>query len=293
MGLLDKLKSIVIGNIGDKQPAAPRQQEPADNEVTPAKEKETPVVNVSSKNSINNQADLTKAIEKVLKGYYKGQKYSFEDKILNIWVNDTLQYDSLRASSFVVDLISSLDNEMGAVFSSVKLQPGPIPANNTFTKITDVVYIELTSKITVTHSGKAEISIIGNHGSLKQNVYQLDSVEIEKMPTRRYNIGIGEYPELANVYRHNHIAVDDDPQNPCFEKNKYVSRKHAYITYSANVGYLLQAEPEGTKIAGKRTRILRETGVIEVDDVVAQPLRNGDCIELSKNVRLLFKIIAE
>ena len=55
---------------------------------------------------------------------------------------------------------------------------------------------------------------------------------------------------------------------------------------------MLQAEPQGTIKAGMRTRILRDEAEIEVDDMVPQPLRNGDCIELSKNVRLIFKVLS-
>ena len=32
--------------------------------------------------------------------------------------------------------------------------------------------------------------------------------------------------------------------------------------------------------------------MIDVDNVVPQPLKNGDCIELSRNVRLMFNVLS-
>ena len=55
---------------------------------------------------------------------------------------------------------------------------------------------------------------------------------------------------------------------------------------------MLHAETEGTVLAGMRTRILRDEEMIDVDNVVPQPLKNGDCIELSRNVRLMFNVLS-
>lgn len=282
MGLFKKIKSIVIGNINDSQKAADPVIDTAKNAV----------VNNSSasKNSIENQAALMKAIEKTLKGYYKGQKYSFSDKILKIWITDGLQYNSLRESDFVGEVVNFLDNELGALFSSVELHPGPIPAQHDFTQINETAYIELRFAASTDYSRNAEIISVPNYGSLKKERYVLDAIEIEETPSKRYNIGIGEYPEVKG-FRHNHIAVDDDPESPQFIRNRYVSRKHAFIRYSVDAGFLLQAEFDGTQKAGKRTRIIRDDLIIDVDDVVAQPLKDGDCIELSKNVRFMFKTL--
>lgn len=275
MGLLTKLKSILVGNTEDKKPA----------EINT-----TSASTGNSTNSINNQASLMKSIEKVLKGYYKGQKYSFTDKILRVWVQDGLLLDSLRESKFSDELAIYLDNEMDACFTSIELHQGPIPAKNNFTQVNNDVYLEICSKTKPVLTGRAEIMALPKYGSLLKKKYILDSHEIEKLPSQRYNIGIGEYPNL-NVFRQNHIVIDDDPENPEFDKNKYVSRKHAYIRYSQEEGFLLQAELDGTNKAGKRTRILRNDAIVDVDEVVAQPLKDGDCIELSKNVRLIFKVL--
>ena len=139
---------------------------------------------------------------------------------------------------------------------------------------------------------QAEITALKNYGSLKMDRYELDSLSIEELPSKRYNIGAGEYPDLSGRFRCNHIAIDDDPESEGYERNKHVSRTHAYIRYNPDNGFMLQAEPEGTVKAGMRTRILRENMEIDVDDIVPQPLRNGDCIELSKNVRLIFKVLS-
>ena len=270
MGFLSTLRTILLGNTEKKKTAR--------------------VNNRSGNNSINNQAILMKAIEKVLKGYYKGQKCSFTDKLLVIWSADGILLDSLQESKFTTELASYLDNEMDAVFAAIELRPGPLPEKHDFTKVQDGIYMEIRNKIKSGVAGKAEITSLPKFGSLIKKKYILDSGEIVNLPTKRYNIGIGEYPAL-NTFRQNHIAVDDDAESPEFENNKYVSRRHAYIRYSADEGFMLQAEFDGTIKAGKRTRILRQDQTIDVDDIVAQPLKDGDCIELSKNVRLLFKII--
>ncbi len=284
MGLFKKIRSVVIGTLNDNQNAS---RPMINNAEAGAANNST-----ASNNSIENQASLMKSIEKTLKSYYKGQTFSFSDKILNIWITDGLLFNSLRESDFINELKSYLDNELGAVFTSVELCPGPLPTQHDFTQINDTAYIELCGKAVILDSSNAEILSLPDYGSLKKERYVLSSTEIEKTPSKRYNIGIGEYPEVKG-FRQNHIAVDDDPESPEFNKNRYVSRKHAFIRYSLEAGFLLQAELEGTQKAGKRTRILREEQIIEVDDVVAQPLKDGDCIELSKNVRFMFKIINE
>lgn len=253
-------------------------------------EAEKPAVQ-NADNSISSQGNLINSIEKVLKGYYKGQKNSFDDKILKIWVKETLQYDSLKDSDFVKELTYSLYNQIGAAFSSIELSPGPLPEKNDFTKVTESVYIQLYQKTQPARCSKAMISAMKNYGSMIEEKYILDAQKIEQMPSKRYNIGIGESPEIRGRFRINHIAIDDDPECSGFERNRHVSRTHAYIRYSTEDGFLLHAEPEGTMKAGKRTRILREEAMIEVDDVVAQPLKDGDCIELNRNVRLMFRII--
>lgn len=242
-------------------------------------------------NSISVQDSLMRSVETVMKSNFKGQGFSFEDKILRIWVTDSLRHESLQSSDFVESLRYHLDSQLGLVFLMVELSAGPLPEGNSFTPLGEGVYMEICTKTVAARVRKAEVVALKNHGSLKKKKYVLDSSEIEKMPAMRYNIGAGEYPELSGRFRCNHIAIDDNLESPEYERNKYVSRTHAYIRFSAKDGFMLQAEPEGTPLAGMKTCILRGDLVIEVDDVVPQPLMNGDCIELSKSVRLLFNVL--
>ena len=232
-----------------------------------------------------------RAVESVMKSNFKGQDVAFGDKILRIWVADNIRYESLQSSDFIETLRYHLDSQMGLVFSGVELCQGPLPEDHDLTSLGDSVYMELCSKGSSARVKKAEIFALKNYGSLKQEKYILDSTQIAELPSQRYNIGAGEYPDLNGRFRCNQIAIDDDPESVGYEQNKYVSRTHAYIRFSPKDGFMLQAEPEGTPLAGMKTRILRGSLVIEVDDVVPQPLISGDCIELSRHVRLIFNTV--
>ena len=75
-----------------------------------------------------------------------------------------------------------------------------------------------------------------------------------------------------------------------YHKNKFVSRAHAFISYSEEYGFLLNVEHGGSRMAKKRTHIYRGIEKIELDNVlIPVPLHDGDYIVLSKNVHLLFK----
>ena len=141
---------------------------------------------------------------------------------------------------------------------------------------------------------KAEISIYGNAGSLLRKRYILSSDEMRKKKISAYNIGAGEFPQLPTGYRQNHIAIDDNPNSPMIEKNKYVSRMHAHIGHSDRFGFYLQVEMDGTRLMGKRTRIFRGEQKIELDNPqVKEPLQNGDLIELGKAVVLKYTQICD
>lgn len=274
MGFFEKIASLIVGKTEDKKVEKEIKVSPKDN-------------------NISTQDTLLKDITAVLQRNYKGGKYTFDDKILNVWIVDNIQYDSLRESDFRNDLILYLDSQMGIRFFELELRQGPFPENHDFTKAGESnVYLELATKARPVRMKKAEIFAIPNYGSLKKEKYILDSVSIEALPSKRYNIGAGEYPEIAGRCRCNHIAIDDDPASAGYERNKHVSRTHAYIRYTPENGFMLHAETEGTVLAGMRTRILRDEEMIDVDNVVPQPLKNGDCIELSRNVRLMFNVLS-
>lgn len=246
----------------------------------------------SEENCISKEDSLKQAIELVMKKNYRGGSFSFADKILRIWVTDAVQYDSLKESGFINELVVYLDGQMGINFAGVEICRGPLPESHDFVKLDDCVYMDICTRSRPVRMRKAEISALKNYGTLKVEKYELDSMSIEELPSKRYNIGAGEYPDISGRFRCNHIAIDDDPESEGYERNRHVSRTHAYIRYDADNGFMLQAEPQGTVKAGMRTRILREDMVIDVDDMVPQPLRNGDCIELSRNVRLIFKVLS-
>lgn len=246
----------------------------------------------SKENCISKEDSLKNSIEQILKKNYRGGNFSFGDKILRIWVTDIVRFDSLRESDFRNDLIIYLDGQMGINFADVEICRGPLPESHDFSMIEADTYMDIYAKTRPVLMRKAEVFALKNYGTLKQDKYELDSSAIEDLPSKRYNIGVGEYPDLSGRFRCNHIAIDDDPESEGYERNKYVSRTHAFIRYNADNGFMLQAEPEGTVKAGMRTRILRDNVEIDVDDVVPQPLKNGDCIELSKNVRLIFKVLS-
>ena len=85
------------------------------------------------------------------------------------------------------------------------------------------------------------------------------------------------------------IVIDE---NNNLDKNKYVSRAHARIGYSENIGFYLQVEYGGSRLSGNRTRIFRDEEKIEVENVdMKEPLHDGDLIELGKAVLLQYKEI--
>jgi hypothetical protein len=281
MGFFEKIASLISGGKTEEKTVEKAETVEKEAKVTP------------KENNISTQDTLLKDITGVLQRNYKGGKFAFEDRILNVWIADNILYESLRASDFRNQLILYLDSQIGLRFPELELRQGPLPENHNFTKAGEFnVYLELAAKACPIRMRKAEIFAIPNYGSLKKEKYVLDSVAIEALPAKRYNIGAGEYPEVSGRFRCNQIAIDDDPASTGYERNKHVSRTHAYIRYTPENGFMLHAEIEGTILAGMRTRILRNEEMIEVDNVVPQPLRNGDCIELSKNVRLMFNVLS-
>ncbi|MDE5639690.1 MAG: hypothetical protein K2I47_07910, partial [Odoribacter sp.] len=141
---------------------------------------------------------------------------------------------------------------------------------------------------------KAIILPVENCGStIDPEGYRLDSETITQLPNSRYNIGAGKHPMVADgSHRENQIAIDDDPNSSEYDKNKYVSRSHANISFSEEFGFMLNVEPSGTRIAKKRTHVYRGSEKIELNNpLVLVPLKHGDYIILSKFVHLQFKEI--
>lgn len=241
----------------------------------------------STGNGIDKTTELSTEIISELKTNYLGKQISFDDETLVIWVQNSLFYKSLEKSGFKTDLSVSISNECGVSFRDIvlkELKPGVAPDN--LPEVFPDVFLEISTD--GSQIGKtARISSVSGHGSTIAKRYFLKAED-----GIIYNIGIGKSPITAdNSPRVNHIAIDDNPESPQFDKNKYVSRAHAHISYSRKYGFLLHVEHGGTRIAGKRTHIYRGNDKIELGNVrVPEPLKNGDIIVLTKEVQLLFTI---
>lgn len=246
---------------------------------------------MAASNSIDKKGDLLNAVKTTLEANYKGSSISFADKELTLWVNDGLFYNSLVSQNFKEELMTTVFNELGFDFAAVKLANGTIPDDNATTQIMKDCYLYIYSSTEKVTSSKAVIYQTDGFGSIIGGEVAISSGEIQKLPQKRYNIGIGRQPEMSDGgHRVNHIAVDDNPASEDFMKNRYVSRAHAHISYSEESGFLLYAEHGGTRVAHKRTHIYRGEEKIELDNILVPViLEDGDYIVLSKYVHLLFK----
>ncbi|MCM1176144.1 MAG: hypothetical protein NC115_08800 [Bacteroidales bacterium] len=242
-------------------------------------------------NAIEKRENLIKSVKDTLNANYRGQKCSFEDKVLSVCIMDNLFYDSLDKDDFERQLQTVVYDELGYAFAKVETISGPLHEDESYSKVSDSVFLQVNPVKKALVVRKAIIMPVEGCGSTVSESYVLDSEEISGNPGARYNIGAGKHPMMADSsHRKNYIAIDDDPFSPDFAKNRYVSRSHAYITYGENAGFMLHAELGGTRLAGKRTHIYRDSEKIELDNtLISEPLRDGDYIVLSKYVHLLFK----
>ena len=218
-------------------------------------------------------------------------------KTLVLWVDaDQLTFDSYSTEAFRTQILGALANECGFDFEKIDCKNG-IPTKDI--KATPIgksgkVFLQIVAKQEEAPKAvccKAKISIFGDKGSLLQEQYLLSSEDIKDKKV--YNIGAGQFPKECG-YRENHIAIDDDPASPQVERNKYVSRTHAHIGFSDKFGFYLQVELEGSRLRGKRTRIIRGQNFIECENPQAiEPLQTGDLIELGKAVVLRYEQIQE
>ena len=244
---------------------------------------------VHSTDSIERKHTLMRLVADVLANTYKGQTCHFEDKILTIWIQDSLFFDLVNNDEFKEQLSSLLINELDGAFASINISSEVLPEGQCFSEIAPRIYLQVEKK--EVNTKKAVISVVSDNGSLLQPEYVLDSEMLLASSLRGYNIGAGKQHMVEGYgFRENHIIIDDDVNSPQYEKNRYVSRAHARIIYSVEEGFLLYVERGGTRMAGKRTRIIRGHDKIELDNVILpEPLQDGDIIELGKSVLLLFK----
>lgn len=246
--------------------------------------------NILGKNIIEKEANLLKLIIAKLKENSDGNT-NFEKKELTIYVaNDNLFFDALMDNKFENSLIAKLDEQLGISFGSVKLCSGKPYKDLLTTEIFNNIFLHIKSNKVTSNIRKAVIYSVEGNGSLIESCYHLDSEHIKTLPMARYNIGRGSQPNMgAGPRRENHIAIDDNPACAGAAQNKYVSRAHAYITYSDHGGFILHLEQGGSRAAGKRTHIYRGGVPMELlNTMVPMPLKDGDYIVLSKFVHLLF-----
>lgn len=239
--------------------------------------------------------DMHERLSDALLSYYgshfSGIEIPQEEYILTLWINDNALFCSVTHNeTFKGQITASIQDKLGIKLSCVNIVEGSTPEGVVSDVITEGVEarIEKSNDLFAT---KARITVLSGRGSLVKEEYLLDSNEISSKNGHFYNIGVGESPMLADgSYRINHIAIEDDIDSPQYDRNRYVSRAHAHIGYAAYGKFLLFVEYGGTRMAQKRTRIIRGSEVIELNDIrMPEPLENGDLIELGKSVVLLFE----
>jgi len=137
-------------------------------------------------------------------------------------------------------------------------------------------------------SHKAKITAIG--GSMEKKSYTLNAEN-----RKTWNIGRKEKTELDDGTQHtNNIAIKPDKNDPDYQINRHVSRRHAVIVFDPNVGYKLKTyrnwdkETMGYKLA--KTSIRRNGEEKNLDDESKSfSLQNKDKIILNDSVVLCFE----
>lgn len=217
---------------------------------------------------------------------------------LIIWIDcDEMEFQHYNNKQIKASINSHVSTECEIIFETIDFKIGLPDPNIRCTPIgnSGKVFIQIITRQNEPPliPRRAKITIWKGTGKMKKRFYILDADSMKEQNISAYNIGIGERPILNDgSYRENHIAIDDNMNSDMFENNKYVSRSHAHISYNDNIGFYIQADLNGTRLMGKRTRIIRGSNKIELENInVGEPLQNGDQIELSKKVILLFTTI--
>ncbi len=244
------------------------------------------------KDNIKRINTVVKEIQKTLKKNYKGGKSNpFANKELHVYFTDNATFNSMHDNNFISSLEETISTELGYQFVTIKMHDTPLDKEQSYTLIVDKIYIQIKERHAVQPTKRsAFIKVIPGFGSTVDSEYELTCQDPNGKD--RWNIGVGRYPNMADgSFRENYIIIDDNDHSEQFEKNKYVSRAHAYITHHSQMGYMLQVEIDGTRQREKRTRIYRAGKVIDVENIrMPETILDGDVIELSKQVRLLFTL---
>lgn len=279
-------EAVTTENIGHFVDNLSEQPNPTNESLTA----ETPNLNQPQ---LENKDDLLRSIITTLSKSVDDKNFSKGMKLI-IWLDtDALHFKNYANDQYRSRIMTALANERGYYFEDISFCVGKPAEELRATRIgkNESEYLLVVENVETSDivSCKASISISGDAGSLLQKQYVLSSDEMKEKMISVYNIGAGRFPKIPIGYRENHIAIDDNPQSPYAEKNKYVSRMHAHIGFSDTFGFYLQVEKDGTRLMGKRTRIFRGEKIIECDNPqVKILLENGDLIELGKAVILKY-----
>ena len=254
-------------------------------------------------NAIETEAQLYKALLKALRPNFEGNS-KLGKSVLHVLIDDPrikMNFGELLTDgTFRNNLAEKIDIEWGVKFARVEVSTERDPERDYVVAIDRVAYYNVSPLATATtpHTKVVKLATIAiaggpGNGSLLQDVYELNSQEIAKLPGGKCNIGAGRTHMLTPGALHtNHIVVDDSELSPEYEQNKYVSRSHAHIMFSPQYGFLLCADERGTRAAGKRTYVTSNGIKTEMTSPLQQHLlKDGDIITLSKKVNLIFNIV--
>lgn len=241
-------------------------------------------------NGIEKKDNLILAVIQKLEANYRGEEHSMAGKSLVVCISEPFFRDSVNNDDFKEELEAKLADELGLHFDKIVIEGAPSKGERDIVRLYSDVSMGIRAARQERAVRSAVVTPLPGFGMTLEEEYRLDSETVMAMPNRQCNIGAGRYPQMpGHAFRENHIAIDDNPSSSDYEKNKYVSRAHACITYSEKNGFMLRVEQSGSRMAGKRTHIMRGTEMIELTNpFLAVPLRDGDHIVLSKVVHLLF-----
>jgi len=236
------------------------------------------------------QSRIVKDIIRTVDSLVSSVGFVPEDNELHIYIHNSLYYQSCKCYNFEEWLCDSMQMEKRYAFHSYVLHEGICSDMISATAINQEVSIVVRRQRPQMLLVQATVKSIPGNGSLLDGKVELTAETDREADMNRYNIGVGKTPKLDNgSIRFNHIAIDDDPESPSFELNKYVSRSHAYIQYGS-AGFTLYAERGGTSLHGKHTAVFRNGQQIILNlPEQGVPLKHGDQIVLSKSVILLFE----
>ncbi len=211
---------------------------------------------------------------------------------MTIWVADPVYISLLKNDAFVGQLHTEIENNFIESLKDAEIivrMGKPAAKVRASCILEDSIWFSFTIQEDKDVTSVARIFAVGNRGSLKKKVYDLD---YERRTL--YHIGRGDIEQnRTRPYRENHIVIDDLEKNKALlDLNMHVSGSHADIIYDDGLFYL-RATPYGCRPDGSKTSVIRETPQgteeFEIRDSDSRfRLRDGDLIELGESVVLQF-----